>query len=139
MWGSPWAIGAKEGGHTALHPQLGTFQDFDALVEAAKVNGMELALDVAFQCSPDHPWVGEHPDWFKSRPDGTIQYAENPPKKYQDIYPINFESGDWRGLWEALYGVFKFWVDRGVRVFRRGQSAHQSPAVLGVVYRRAAS
>ena len=116
--GSPWAIGGAEGGHTALHPQLGSFEDFDALVEAAKVNGMELALDIAFQCSPDHPWVKEHPDWFKSRPDGTIQYAENPPKKYQDIYPINFESGDWRGLWDALLGVFTFWIERGVRVFR---------------------
>ncbi len=116
--GSPWAIGGAEGGHTALHPPLGSFADFAALVEAAEGHGMELALDIAFQCSPDHPWVAEHPDWFKMRPDGTIQYAENPPKKYQDIYPINFESKDWRGLWDALYGVFKFWVDRGVRVFR---------------------
>ncbi len=116
--GSPWAIGAAEGGHTALHPDLGTFADFDALVEAAEGYGIDIALDIAFQCAPDHPWVTEHPDWFKSRPDGTIQYAENPPKKYQDIYPINFESGDWRALWDALYGVFKFWVDRGVRVFR---------------------
>ena len=116
--GSPWAIGAAEGGHTAIHPELGTAEDFAALVEAAKGHGLELALDIAFQCSPDHPWVTEHQDWFKMRPDGTIQYAENPPKKYQDIYPINFESKDWRGLWEALYGVFQFWVDRGVRVFR---------------------
>ncbi len=116
--GSPWAIGGAEGGHTAIHPQLGTLEDFDALVEAAKLQGLELALDIAFQCSPDHPWVGTHPDWFKMRPDGTIQYAENPPKKYQDIYPINFESKDWRTLWDALYNVFKFWIDRGVRVFR---------------------
>jgi len=116
--GSPWAIGAKEGGHDALLPELGTFADFDALVETAQANGMELALDIALQCSPDHPWVKEHPGWFIHRPDGTIQYAENPPKKYQDIYPLNFESTDWRGLWDALYGVFKFWVDRGVRVFR---------------------
>lgn len=116
--GSPWAIGGPEGGHTALHPQLGTFADFDRLVAAARSHGMELALDIAFQCSPDHPWVKEHPDWFTIRPDGSIQYAENPPKKYQDIYPLNFESQDWRGLWEALYGVFKFWIDRGVRVFR---------------------
>ena len=116
--GSPWAIGAAEGGHTAILPELGTLEDFDALVEAAKVAEMELALDIAFQCAPDHPWVTEHPDWFKMRPDGTIQYAENPPKKYQDIYPINFESADWRGLWEALCGVFKFWIARGVRVFR---------------------
>lgn len=116
--GSPWAIGGVAGGHTALHPQLGTFEDFDSLVKAAQQHGMELALDIAFQCSPDHPWVKEHPDWFIVRPDGTIQYAENPPKKYQDIYPLNFESKDWRGLWDALYGVFKFWVGRGVRVFR---------------------
>ena len=116
--GSPWAIGGPEGGHTALHPQLGTFADFDSLVAAARSHGMELALDIAFQCSPDHPWVKEHPDWFTIRPDGSIQYAENPPKKYQDIYPLNFESQDWRALWEAMYGVFKFWVDRGVRVFR---------------------
>ena len=116
--GSPWAIGAAEGGHTAIHPQLGTLADFTALVEAAKVNGMELALDIAFQCSPDHPWVTAHPDWFKMRPDGTVQYAENPPKKYQDIYPLNFESKDWRGLWDALLRVFKFWIERGVYVFR---------------------
>ena len=116
--GSPWAIGGAEGGHTALHPQLGSFADFDALVEAAKGHGMEVALDIAFQCSPDHPWVTEHPEWFKMRPDGTIQYAENPPKKYQDIYPLNFETNDWRGLWDALLGVFTFWIERGVRVFR---------------------
>ena len=116
--GSPWAIGAAEGGHTALHPQLGSFADFAALVAAAQSNGMEVALDIAFQCSPDHPWVAEHPDWFKMRPDGTIQYAENPPKKYQDIYPINFESNDWKALWDALLGVFTFWMERGVRVFR---------------------
>jgi len=116
--GSPWAIGSSEGGHTAIHPRLGTFDDFDHLQTAAREHGMELALDIAFQCSPDHPWLTEHPDWFTIRPDGTIQYAENPPKKYQDIYPLNFESKDWRGLWEALFGVFKFWVDRGVRVFR---------------------
>ncbi len=116
--GSPWAIGAAEGGHTAIHPQLGNLNDFDALSEAAKLHGLELALDIAFQCSPDHPWVAAHPDWFKMRPDGTIQYAENPPKKYQDIYPLNFESKDWRGLWDALLDVFTFWIDRGVRVFR---------------------
>ena len=116
--GSPWAIGAPEGGHTAIHPKLGTLADFDSLVAAAKANNLELALDIAFQCSPDHPWVKEHPEWFNHRPDGTIQYAENPPKKYQDIYPLNFESSDWRALWAALYGVFKFWIDHGVRVFR---------------------
>jgi len=116
--GSPWAIGAPEGGHTAVHPKLGTLDDFDHLQAATREYGLELALDIAFQCSPDHPWVGEHPSWFTLRPDGTIQYAENPPKKYQDIYPLNFESSDWRGLWDALYEVFRFWVDRGVRVFR---------------------
>jgi starch synthase (maltosyl-transferring) len=116
--GSPWAIGAKEGGHTAIHPQLGTLADFRSLVERAASKGIELALDIAFQCSPDHPWVSEHPDWFKKRPDGTIQYAENPPKKYQDIYPMDFESSDWRGLWDALLGVFRFWIDQRVRIFR---------------------
>jgi starch synthase (maltosyl-transferring) len=116
--GSPWAIGAAEGGHTAILPELGTFEDFDHLVKTACAHKMDVALDIAFQCSPDHPWVSEHPSWFSHRPDGTIQYAENPPKKYQDIYPLNFESSDWRGLWDALYGVFRFWSERGVRVFR---------------------
>jgi starch synthase (maltosyl-transferring) len=116
--GSPWAIGAKEGGHKSINPQLGTSRDFDALVAAARDHGMELALDIAFQCSPDHPWVAEHPDWFVIRPDGSIQYAENPPKKYQDIYPLNFESTDWRGLWEALRDVFTYWSRRNVRIFR---------------------
>jgi starch synthase (maltosyl-transferring) len=116
--GSPWAIGAKEGGHSGILADLGTFDDFAALVKIAHTNGMEIALDIAFQCSPDHPWVSEHPEWFIQRPDGTIQYAENPPKKYQDIYPLNFESKNWTGLWDALYGVFKFWVERGVRIFR---------------------
>ncbi|MDE1162968.1 MAG: alpha-1,4-glucan--maltose-1-phosphate maltosyltransferase [Acidobacteriaceae bacterium] len=116
--GSPWAVGSKEGGHTAILPELGTLSDFADLVNAAQMQGMELALDIAFQCAPDHPWVTEHPEWFILRPDGTIQYAENPPKKYQDIYPLNFESKDWKGLWDALYGVFKFWIERGVKVFR---------------------
>jgi starch synthase (maltosyl-transferring) len=116
--GSPWAIGSAEGGHMAIQPKLGSFADFDHLVAAVRANGMELALDIAFQCSPDHPWVKEHPEWFVHRPDGTIQYAENPPKKYQDIYPLNFESTDWRGLWDELCAVFQFWIDRGVRVFR---------------------
>jgi starch synthase (maltosyl-transferring) len=116
--GSPWAIGGAEGGHTSLHPQLGTMEDFAHLVQATQKRGMEIALDIAFQCSPDHPWVTKYPDWFTIRPDGTIQYAENPPKKYQDIYPLNFESKEWRALWDALYGVFEFWVDHGVRVFR---------------------
>ena len=106
------------GGHKSIHPQLGTFADFDRLVAAARSHGIEIALDIAFQCSPDHPWVREHPNWFVIRPDGSIQYAENPPKKYQDIYPLNFESPDWRALWDELYSVFEFWIERGVRVFR---------------------
>ncbi len=116
--GSPWGIGAAEGGHTAIHPQLGTLDDFQALQERAKLHGIELALDIAYQCSPDHPWVKEHPEWFRQRPDGSIQYAENPPKKYQDIYPIDFESTDWEALWEALAGVVEYWVGQGVRIFR---------------------
>jgi starch synthase (maltosyl-transferring) len=116
--GSPWAIGAKEGGHTAIHPGLGTLADFRHLLLAAEDKGIELALDIAFQCSPDHPWVKEHPAWFKHRADGTIQYAENPPKKYQDIYPLDFESSDWQGLWNALRDVFVFWMEQGVRIFR---------------------
>jgi starch synthase (maltosyl-transferring) len=131
--GSPWAIGDREavacgsvgasrngdcGGHKSIHPELGTFADFDRLVESANSRDVEVALDIAFQCSPDHPWVVEHPNWFVIRPDGSIQYAENPPKKYQDIYPLNFESADWRGLWDELYSVFEFWIGHGVRVFR---------------------
>jgi starch synthase (maltosyl-transferring) len=116
--GSPWAIGSKDGGHKSIHSQLGTLREFDALVAATHDLGMELALDIAFQCSPDHPWVTEHPDWFVIRPDGSIQYAENPPKKYQDIFPLNFESPDWRGLWEGLRDVFVYWIRRNVRIFR---------------------
>ena len=116
--GSPWAIGAKEGGHTAILPELGTLEDFQHLREASNEHGLELALDIAFQCSPDHPWVTEHPSWFKHRADGSIQYAENPPKKYQDIYPIDFESEDWEDLWDALAGVFLYWAEQGVRIFR---------------------
>jgi len=116
--GSPWAIGAAEGGHDAVHPELGTLEDFRRLVRAAESHGLEIALDIAFQASPDHPWVTEHPEWFRHRPDGTIQYAENPPKKYQDIYPFDFESEAWRELWEALAGIFFFWIEQGVRIFR---------------------
>ncbi len=116
--GSPWAIGAAEGGHTAVHPDLGTLADFDAFVAAAAASGLEVALDIALQCSPDHPWVREHPAWFRQRPDGTIKHAENPPKQYQDIYPLDFESEDWRGLWRATRDVFLFWADHGVRIFR---------------------
>jgi starch synthase (maltosyl-transferring) len=116
--GSPWAIGSAEGGHTAVEPSLGTLEDFERLVARAREVGVELALDFAIQCSPDHPWLREHPEWFNRRPDGTLKYAENPPKRYQDIYNVNFESEDWRGLWEALLDVVLFWVERGVRVFR---------------------
>jgi starch synthase (maltosyl-transferring) len=116
--GSPWAIGAKEGGHTAIHPQLGTLADFDHLYTAAAEHGLEIAMDLAFQCSPDHPWVEEHPTWFKHRPDGSVRYAENPPKRYQDIYPLDFESEDWREMWLGLKGVVDFWTARGVRIFR---------------------
>jgi starch synthase (maltosyl-transferring) len=116
--GSPWAIGSEEGGHKAIHPQLGTIEDFRHLVKAAKDQGIEIALDVALQCSPDHPYVKEHPEWFRHRPDGTIQYAENPPKKYQDIYPLDFECDDWRELWEELKSIFVYWIEQGVRCFR---------------------
>jgi starch synthase (maltosyl-transferring) len=116
--GSPWAIGAEEGGHTAIHPQLGTLADFDRLVAAAREHGLEIALDIAFQCSPDHPYVRAHPEWFRHRPDGTIKYAENPPKKYQDIYPLDFEGADGPGLWNELLNVILFWTGHGVRIFR---------------------
>jgi starch synthase (maltosyl-transferring) len=116
--GSPWAIGAAAGGHTAIHPALGTLDDFDRLVAAAREHRLEIALDIAFQCSPDHPWVTEHPQWFAHRADGTIQYAENPPKKYQDVYPFDFESEDYLELWKALADVFRFWIRHGVEIFR---------------------
>lgn len=116
--GSPWAIGAAEGGHTAVHPQLGTVADFQRLVDAARGHEIEIALDMAFQCSPDHPYVREHPQWFRRRPDGSIQYAENPPKKYQDIYPFDFESHDALALSQALLDVVRFWIDLGIRIFR---------------------
>ncbi len=116
--GSPWAIGADGAGHTAVHPELGTLESFDLLVARATELGLEIALDFAIQCSPDHPWLTEHPDWFHRRPDGTIKYAENPPKRYQDIYNVNFESEDWRALWKALRDVVLFWVGHGVKAFR---------------------
>ncbi|HEY5154655.1 MAG TPA: alpha-1,4-glucan--maltose-1-phosphate maltosyltransferase [Acidimicrobiales bacterium] len=116
--GSPWAIGGAEGGHTAVHPELGTVDDVEALARAAGELDIALALDLAFQCSPDHPWVTAHPEWFRHRPDGTIQYAENPPKAYQDIYPLDFESPAWQALWDELLAVTLFWCDHGVRVFR---------------------
>ncbi|MBX7125647.1 MAG: alpha-1,4-glucan--maltose-1-phosphate maltosyltransferase [Cyclobacteriaceae bacterium] len=116
--GSPWAIGSDEGGHKALHPELGTLADFHKLVTEARKLQIAIAMDIAFQCAPDHPYVKDHPDWFRQRPDGSIQYAENPPKKYQDIYPFNFESADWKGLWEELRSVFLYWVEQGVTIFR---------------------
>lgn len=116
--GSPWAIGAAEGDHKAIHPQLGTLDDFRRLVQRAKEHGLEIALDIAFQASGDHPYLKEHPEWFRRRPDGTIQYAENPPKKYQDIYPFDFETVAWRELWDELKSVFLYWCEQGVRIFR---------------------
>ena len=116
--GSPWAIGSEVGGHTAVAPELGTIDDFDRLVERAHEHGIEICLDFAIQCSPDHPWLKEHPEWFNRRPDGTLKYAENPPKRYQDIYNVNFDSEDWKGLWTALRDVVRYWVDHGVKVFR---------------------
>ncbi len=119
--GSPWAIGSAEGGHEAVDPSLGSAEDFAELIEAARAKGMEIALDIAFQCSPDHPWVAEHPEWFNRRADGSIAYAENPPKKYQDVYPVNFQparEADRAALWEAAYGVFEHWLAAGVRIFR---------------------
>ncbi len=116
--GSPWAIGGAEGGHDAIHPELGTLKEFDDLVAAARKAGLEVALDFAIQTSPDHPWLTEHPDWFNRRPDGTLKYAENPPKRYQDIYNVNFDSEDWPALWEALKDVVVHWCRHGVRAFR---------------------
>jgi starch synthase (maltosyl-transferring) len=116
--GSPWAIGGPEGGHTAVHPELGTLEDFERFVARARSLGLEVALDFAIQASPDHPWVREHPEWFFRRPDGTIKYAENPPKKYQDVYPLNFYGEDPRPLWEEMRRVLEFWIARGVRAFR---------------------
>jgi starch synthase (maltosyl-transferring) len=116
--GSPWAIGAAEGGHKDILPQLGTFDDFDRLLNVARALGIEIAMDIAFQCAPDHPYVTQHPQWFKHRPDGSVQYAENPPKKYQDIYPFDFETSDWRALWNELKSVVDFWIARGVKIFR---------------------
>ncbi|MGE0594078.1 MAG: alpha-1,4-glucan--maltose-1-phosphate maltosyltransferase [Vicinamibacterales bacterium] len=116
--GSPWAIGSPEGGHKAVEPGLGTLDDFDAFVAAAHRVGLEVALDIAYQCSPDHPYVRDHPEWFRHRPDGTVKYAENPPKKYQDIYPFNFETEAWQALWVELASVIRFWIDHGVLIFR---------------------
>jgi len=116
--GSPWAIGLGRGGHTAVHPDLGTIEDLDRLVAAARDRGLDIALDLAFQCSPDHPWVADHPEWFVHRPDGSIRYAENPPKRYEDIFPLNFDTPAWPELWEALRAVVEFWIGHGITVFR---------------------
>lgn len=116
--GSPWAIGSEEGGHKSVLAELGTLDDFKNFIQAAASHDLEIALDIAFQCAPDHPWVKEHPQWFRWRPDGTVQYAENPPKKYQDILPLNFETSDWENLWTELKSVFEFWIEAGVKIFR---------------------
>jgi starch synthase (maltosyl-transferring) len=116
--GSPWAIGSGEGGHKSIHPELGTLEDFKHLITCARDLKIEIALDIAFQCSPDHPYIHEHPEWFRHRPDGSIQYAENPPKKYQDIVPFDFECEDWKNLWQELKSVFTFWIGQGVNIFR---------------------
>ena len=116
--GSPWAIGSDEGGHKAILPALGTLEDYKKLIREAKKQNVDIAMDLAFQCAPDHPYVKEHPEWFRQRPDGSIQYAENPPKKYQDIYPFNFECDDWESLWNELKSVIIYWIEQGVRIFR---------------------
>ncbi len=116
--GSPWAIGNRLGGHKSIHPQLGTLEDFKALIAETQKYGIEIAMDIAYQCAPDHPYVKEHPQWFKWRPDGTVQYAENPPKKYEDILPFNFETDDWQNLWQELKSVIAYWAEAGIRIFR---------------------
>jgi starch synthase (maltosyl-transferring) len=127
--GSPWAIGSEEGGHKSIHPALGTMDDFKALIEEADQQGLEIAIDLAYQCAPDHPYVKEHPQWFKWRPDGTVQYAENPPKKYQDVLPINFDTPDWQNLWTELKSIVDFWIDKGVKIFRV-DNPHTKPFVF---------
>ena len=116
--GSPWAIGAPAGGHTAVHPDLGSLEDFRGFLRSAEDLGLEVALDYTLQCSPDHPWVTEHPDWFDHRPDGSIRPAENPPKRYDDVFPLDFACADWQGLWQACYEILEFWIAQGVRIFR---------------------
>jgi starch synthase (maltosyl-transferring) len=116
--GSPWAIGSAQGGHKAVHPELGTLDDFQRFVRRAGEHGLEIAMDLAFQCSSDHPYVAEHPEWFRWRPDGTVQFAENPPKEYEDIVPFNFECEAWRALWEELRSIVLFWIEQGIRLFR---------------------
>jgi starch synthase (maltosyl-transferring) len=127
--GSPWAIGSPDGGHKAIHPQLGTTKDFRNLLKKARSYGLEIALDVAFQCSPDHPYVKEHREWFKIRPDGSVQYAENPPKKYQDIFPLEFETDQWGPLWQELKSIILYWIEQEVRIFRV-DNPHTKPFVF---------
>lgn len=127
--GSPWAIGSAEGGHKSIHPQLGSVKDFRHLMTAAAELGLELALDIAYQCAPDHPYVEQHPEWFRKRPDGTIQYAENPPKKYQDIYPFDFETESWIEMWAELKNIVQYWAEQGVRIFRV-DNPHTKPFIF---------
>ena len=127
--GSPWAIGSEQGGHKAIHPELGRLRDFKRLVASARKLGIEVALDIALQCAPDHPYVKAHPEWFRRRPDGSIQYAENPPKKYEDIYPFNFDTAAWRSLWEEVLSIFEYWIEQGVIVFRV-DNPHTKPFAL---------
>lgn len=127
--GSPWGIGSPDGGHKAIHPQLGTTKEFRRFVDKARSHGLEIALDLAFQCSPDHPYVKEHREWFKIRPDGTVQYAENPPKQYQDIFPLEFESAQWQPLWQELKSVVLYWIEQEVRIFRV-DNPHTKPFVF---------
>ena len=131
--GSPWAIGAEEGGHKAIHPLLGTWEDFERLLRKAAEYGIEVALDLAFQCSPDHPYVKGHPEWFRWRPDGTVQYAENPPKKYEDIIPFDFQTAPWRELWEELRSVVFYWINQGIRIFRM-DNPHTKPFRLSLIH-----
>jgi starch synthase (maltosyl-transferring) len=116
--GSPWAIGSDEGGHKSIHPELGTMDDFKKLIKEARKHDIDIAMDIAFQCAPDHPYVKDHPEWFKWRADGSVQFAENPPKKYEDILPFDFETEAWQSLWEELLSIFIFWIDKGIKVFR---------------------
>ncbi|HBG26879.1 MAG TPA: alpha-1,4-glucan--maltose-1-phosphate maltosyltransferase [Phycisphaerales bacterium] len=127
--GSPWAIGSKEGGHKAIHPDLGTFEDFQNFIKAAERHNIEIAIDLAFQCSPDHPYEKQHPQWFKWRPDNTVQFAENPPKKYEDIIPLNFESDEWQNLWQELKSIVVFWIEKGIKIFRV-DNPHTKPFVF---------
>jgi starch synthase (maltosyl-transferring) len=127
--GSPWAIGSSHGGHKSINPLLGTIDDFTRLIKHAADHGLEIAMDIAFQCAPDHPYITEHPEWFKYRPDGSIQYAENPPKKYEDIVPIHFESDRWKPLWDELKSIVEYWIGFGVKLFRI-DNPHTKPFVF---------